>query len=77
MKDPQQLAAVILGHYHDASALVGYCAVLTDGTAGTIDAVKLDADHVLRISIRGHPGFWPVSKLKLLEHAEVPSKGKD
>jgi hypothetical protein len=29
--------------------------------------VRLDDDHGLRISIRGHPGSYPVSTLKRLE----------
>jgi hypothetical protein len=67
MDHPHQLATSILDLFYDAHKLVGIGAILTDGTAGTIDSVRLDDDHGLRISIRGHPGFHPVSKLKNLE----------
>jgi len=40
-------------------------AILSNGVAGTIEAVRLDEEHGLRISIRGHTGFWPVSKVKI------------
>src|SRR5256885_3925001 len=35
--------------------------ILSDRRAGTAETVPLDEDHGLRISIRGHPGSWPVS----------------
>jgi hypothetical protein len=41
--------------------------VLTDGTAGTVEAVWLDDLHGLRISIEGHPGTWPVSTVKFAQ----------
>jgi hypothetical protein len=64
---PHQLATAILDLFYEAHELVGRGAILTDGTAGTIDTVQLDDDHGLRISIRGHPGSYPVSTLKMLE----------
>jgi hypothetical protein len=67
MDHPYQLATAILDLFYDAHELIGVGAVLTNGIAGTIESVRLDDDHGLRISIRGHPGFWPVSKLKDLE----------
>lgn len=68
MDDPHQLAIAILDLFYEADELIGVAAILTNGVAGTIESVRLDEDHGLRISIRGHPGFWPVSKLKSLEH---------
>lgn len=68
MDHPHQLAIAILDLFYEADELIGVGAILTNGVAGTIDSVRLDEDHGLRISIRGHPGFWPVSKLKNLEH---------
>jgi hypothetical protein len=67
MDDPDQLATAILDLFYEAHKLIGIGAVLTDGTAGTIESVRLDDDHGLRISIRDHPGFHPVSKLKKFE----------
>ena len=64
---PHQIATTILNLFYEAHKFIGAGAVLTDGTAGTIESVRLDDDHGLRISIRGHPGLWPVSKLKKLE----------
>lgn len=68
MDDPHQLAIAILDLFYEADELIGVGAILTNGVAGTIESVRLDEDHGLRISIRGHPGFWPVSKLKNWEH---------
>ena len=47
--------------------LVGKAVVLTDGTAGTVEAMWLDDVHGLRISIKGHPGKWPVSSVKFAQ----------
>ena len=44
--------------------LIGKAVILTNGTAGTVDNVRLDEFHGLRISIRGHEGQWPVSTIK-------------
>jgi hypothetical protein len=35
--------------------------------AGTAETVSLDEDHGSRISIRGHPGSWPVSTIKFAQ----------
>jgi hypothetical protein len=67
MDHPHQLATAILDLFYETHEFIGVGAVLTDGTAGAIESVRLDDDHGLRISIRRHPGFWPVSKLKRLE----------
>jgi hypothetical protein len=32
-----------------------------------VETVSLDDDHGLRISIRGHPGSWPVSTIKFAQ----------
>jgi hypothetical protein len=68
MDHPHQLAIAILDLFYEADELIGVGAILTNGVAGTIESVRLDEDHGLRISIRGHAGLWPVSKLKNLEH---------
>ena len=47
--------------------LVGKGVVLADGKAGTVEAVSLDEVHGLRISVRGHPGKWPVSTIKFAQ----------
>jgi len=61
-------ATVILREYVQAEAeLVGRAAVLTDGTAGTVEDVFLDEFHGLRISIRDHIGKWPISTIKMLQ----------
>ena len=61
-------ATVILREHVQAEAeLVGRAAVLTDGTAGTIEGVFLDESHGLRISIRGHIGKWPIATIRMLQ----------
>ena len=61
-------ALTILHALEEADAqLVGKAVVLTDGTAGTVEAIWLDDLHGLRISIRGHDGKWPVSTIKFAE----------
>jgi hypothetical protein len=67
MEHPHLLATAILGLFNEADRLIGIGAVLTNGIAGTIESVRLDDVHGLRISIRGHSGLWPVSQLKKLE----------
>jgi hypothetical protein len=48
-------AAAIIHAFEEADAqLVGKAVVLTDGTAGTVEAIWLDDLHGLRISIEGH-----------------------
>ncbi|WP_298369326.1 PRC-barrel domain containing protein [uncultured Bradyrhizobium sp.] len=61
-------ATVILREHVQVEAeLVGRAAVLTDGTAGTVEGVSLDESHGLRISIRGHIGKWPISTIRMLQ----------
>ena len=61
-------AVAILHAFEEADAqLVGKAVVLTDGTAGTVEAIWLDDLHGLRISIKSHPGTWPVSTVKLAQ----------
>jgi hypothetical protein len=61
-------ALTILHAIEEAEAqLVGRAVVLADGKAGTVEAVSLDEVHGLRISVRGHPGKWPVSTIKFAQ----------
>jgi hypothetical protein len=61
-------ALTILHAFEEADAqLVGKAVVLTDGKAGTVEAIWLDDVHGLRISIKGHPGKWPVSTIKFAQ----------
>jgi hypothetical protein len=61
-------ALTILHAFEEADAqLVGKAVVLSDGTAGTVEAIWLDDVHGLRISIKGHPGKWPVSTIKFAQ----------
>jgi len=61
-------ALAILHAFEEADAqLVGKAVVLTDGKAGTVEAIWLDDVHGLRISIKGHPGKWPVSTVKFAQ----------
>jgi hypothetical protein len=64
MDQAKQHASTILREYHQAEVeLVGKAVVLSDGKAGTIEAVFLDELHGLRLSIAGDLGKWPVSRL--------------
>jgi hypothetical protein len=68
MPQAKNHASAILQEYHTAEAeLIGRAVVLSDGKAGTVEAVFLDEMHGLRLSIAGHPGKWPVSTIKLLQ----------
>ena len=61
-------ALAILHAFEEADVqLVGKAVVLTDGTAGTVEAIWLDEVHGLRISIKGHPGKWPVATVKFAQ----------
>ena len=61
-------ALTILHAFEEADAqLVGKAVVLTDGKAGTVEAIWLDDVHGLRISIKGHPGKWPASTVKFAQ----------
>jgi hypothetical protein len=74
MRDEARMTAVkchalaILHAFEEADEqLVGRAVILTDGTAGTVEAIWLDEVHGLRISIKGHPGKRPVSTVKFAE----------
>ena len=68
MPQAKEHASAILRELHGAEAeLIGKAVVLSDGKAGTVEAVFLDEMHGLRLSIAGHPGKWPVSTIKLLQ----------
>ena len=61
-------AVAIIHAFEEADAqLVGKAVVLTDGTAGMVEAIWLDDLHGLRISIKGHPGKRPVSAVKFAQ----------
>ena len=61
-------AVAIIHAFEEADAqLVGKTVVLTDGTAGTVEALWLDDLHGLRISIKGHDGKRPVSTVKFAQ----------
>jgi hypothetical protein len=64
----KRLALTILHSFDEVDAqLVGKAVVLSDGKAGTVEAVWLDDVHGLRISIKGHPGKWPVATVKFAQ----------
>jgi hypothetical protein len=64
----KSLALTILRAFGEAEAqLVGKAVILTDGTAGTVEAIWLDDFHGLRLSIKGHPGKRPVSTVKFAQ----------
>ena len=54
------------------SELVGKAVILTDGKAGTVENVWLDALHGMRISIKGHDGKWPISTIKFEQDTQKP-----
>jgi hypothetical protein len=61
-------ALTILHAFEEADAqLLGKAVVLADGKAGTVEAVWLDDVHGLRLSIKGHPGKWPISTVKFAQ----------
>jgi len=62
------LAPTILRAFGEAETqMVGKAVILTNGTAGTVEAIWLDDFHSPRISIKGHPGKWPVSTVKFTQ----------
>jgi len=64
----KRLALAILHAFGEAEAqLMGKAVILTDGTAGTVEAIWLDDFHGLRISIKGHPGKRPVAAVKFAQ----------
>jgi len=64
----RERACTILGEFERAQAeLVGKAVILTDGKAGTVESIRLDEMHGLRITIRGHEGNWPVSTIRFAQ----------
>ena len=64
----ERLALAILHAFGEAEAqLIGKAVILTDGTAGTVEAIWLDDFHGLRVSIKGHPGKRPVAAVKFAQ----------
>jgi hypothetical protein len=71
MPDMKLRASTILSAFEEVqSELVGKAVVLTDGKAGTVEAVWLDELHGLRISVGGHCGKWPISTIKFAQGAD-------
>jgi hypothetical protein len=64
----KRLALTILDAVGEAEAqFVGKAVTLTDGTAGTVEAIWLDDFHGLRLSIKGHPGKRPASTVRFAQ----------
>jgi hypothetical protein len=64
----QERALTILREFELADAdLKGKAVVLSNGKAGSVEKVKLDELHGLRIAIAGHQGEWPISTVRLVE----------
>ena len=62
----KRLALTILHAFGEAEVqLIGKAVILTDGTAGTVEAIWLDDFHGLRVG--GHPGKRPVSAVKFAQ----------
>ena len=61
-------ALVILREFEQACKdMKGRAVVLSDGKAGSVEKVKLDELHGLRIAKAGHEGDWPISTVRLAE----------
>ena len=61
-------ASTIFGEFEQAhTELVDKAVILTDGKVGTVDKVRLDEMHGLRISIRSHVGKWSISTVKFAQ----------
>jgi hypothetical protein len=64
----QDRALSILKEFaHAQIQLQGKGVILTNGIAGTIEDVHLDALHGLKVSIGGHEGQLPVSTFRTTE----------
>jgi len=64
----QERALAILREFEQAKkALEGGAVVLSDGKAGSVDKVRLDELHGLRVTITGHEGDWPISTVKFAD----------
>lgn len=65
-------ASTILSEFeHVQAELIGSAVILTDGKAGTVETVRLDESHGLRISVKSHDGTRPISTMKLATRAEI------
>ena len=61
----QQQALNILRMFQQAQAgLLGKTVILSDGKAGSVEKVRLDELHGLRVTITGHEGDWPISTVR-------------
>jgi hypothetical protein len=64
----QQRALAILREFEQAQKdLMGRAVVLSDGKAGSVEQVRLDELHGLRVAITGHEGDRPISTLKFTD----------
>ena len=64
----QQHAVDILRVFQKAQAgLLGKTVILSDGKAGSVEQVRLDELHGLRVTITGHEGDWPISTLRFTD----------
>ena len=64
----QERALAILREFEQAQKdLIGRAVVLSDGKAGSVEKVRLDELHGLRVTITGHEGDWPISTLRFTD----------
>ena len=64
----QERALAILREFEQAQKdLMGRAVVLSDGKAGSVENVRLDELHGLRVAITGHEGDWPISTLRFTD----------
>ena len=62
---PKERALVILRQFEQACKdMKGRAVVLSDGKAGNVEDLRLDALHGLRVTIAGHEGDWPISTVR-------------
>jgi hypothetical protein len=60
-----QRALNVLREFELARAsLLGKTVILSDGKAGSVEMVRLDELHGLRVTVSGHDGDWPISTVK-------------
>jgi hypothetical protein len=72
----QQRALAILRELEQArKALVGRAVALSDGKFGTVQDVRVDDLHGLRVIITGHDGEWPISTVKFAETGQGSKAG--
>ena len=64
----QERALAILREFEQAQKdLIGRAVVLSDGKAGSVEKVRLDELHGLRVTITGHEGDWPISTVRFAD----------